>query len=129
MRFESSLDLNRNGILDGDEVQSDLTSCYEVPEAGFNNLVALSAASEEDCPHGGQRIESGLNDGEPGGVARNGVLEPEEIEHRISAPAKTQGSNPPIIERVDPGSADPMGGQLIALDGQNRSTATAHSPP
>ena len=55
------------------------------------------------------------------GVARNGVLEPEEIESTalICAGEDASDSNPPIIERVDPGSADPMGGQVITLDGQN----------
>lgn len=36
----------------------------------------------ENCARGGSRIQIGLDDGRPGGIARNGVLEPEEVDPR-----------------------------------------------
>ena len=119
IQFEIGLDVDRSNFLEEAEVETNLTTCFEVPEAGFNSLVSLSPASAEECPAGGQRIESGLDDGEPGGVARNGILEAEEIDSSalICGGQSGRDANAPVIERIDPGSIGPMGGDEVALMG------------
>ena len=53
IQFEIGLDVDRSNFLEEAEVETNLTTCFEVPEAGFNSLVSLSPASAEECPAGG----------------------------------------------------------------------------
>ncbi len=58
-----------------------LAGCAEGAESGSNSIVALGEEpAGENCSEGGQRISSGLDDGDPGGVAGDGVLQADEVD-------------------------------------------------
>ncbi|MBN2530914.1 MAG: hypothetical protein JXR76_31295 [Deltaproteobacteria bacterium] len=76
-----------NGILEEGEVDESHVLCSgengasgTVGADGKTSLVAITVETEgANCSAGGQRIESGLDDGANGGSASNGVLEAGEI--------------------------------------------------
>lgn len=94
MRIEFGLDdglptgMARNGALEPGEVQSTEYVCDgadgldgTVGSDGFSSLVRTTAeAGGTNCPTGGTRVDTGLDDGLPSGTARNGVLEPGEFD-------------------------------------------------
>ncbi len=58
-----------------------LAGCSEGADSGTNSIVALGEeAAGANCAEGGQRIASGLDDGDPGGVAGDGILQDEEVD-------------------------------------------------
>ena len=49
---------------------------------GIDELIVTTDLPQGDpnCQHGGIRVDVGIDDGDPGGIADNGILEPEEID-------------------------------------------------
>ena len=47
---------------------------------GHNSLIAIDDEVETNCPNGGKRIQSGLDDGDPSGTADDGVLDEGEVD-------------------------------------------------
>ena len=66
---------------------------------GFNSLIAMTAeAAGNNCAYGGQKIQSGLDNGTGGGTARNGNLESGEVQ--ATSYVCAQQSVPPRLIRV-----------------------------
>lgn len=90
-KVESGLDngdgggTSRNGVLEAGEVDVTTYVCNGLNGAngadGFNSLVTtVTEAAGANCPAGGFKVRSGLDDGLPSGTARNNVLEAGEVE-------------------------------------------------
>lgn len=77
VQIESGIDENGNGALDDTEVQNSDVVCG-VP----NLLFDTESIAEGDamCPHGGQRIRMGHDDGQPAGVGGDSTLQDGEVE-------------------------------------------------
>jgi hypothetical protein len=68
----------RDGMLDSGEVRTSSYVCNGVD--GFTTLVAvIMEAAGLNCPAGGQKITTGLDDGHGGAIARDGILQSSEI--------------------------------------------------
>ena len=70
-----------DGILQPGEVDSTTPVCN--PRAGSDGhraLISIGDASALECPTGGKLIRSGTDDGAGGGIARDGILQPGEID-------------------------------------------------
>lgn len=77
VRIEVGLDLDRDGILSQDEVQSVEHVCNSSDGSdGLSSLIEQTALipGHTTCAHGGQRIDIGLDED------RDGILDPEEID-------------------------------------------------
>jgi CSLREA domain-containing protein len=103
-----------NRVLEAGEVQGSATICNGAD--GFNSLLKTTpVAPGTTCPNGGTLYESGLDDGEAGGTARNGTLEPGEIDASVNVCNGTSGSTAlsrvTAIARGD--EACPTGGQKV----------------
>ncbi|MBN2722679.1 MAG: SBBP repeat-containing protein [Deltaproteobacteria bacterium] len=70
VRIDSGLDLNRNGILETEEILSTRFVCSSIGQDGSDGnsvLVELTdEAAGENCENGGVRIDSGIDDNEDG---------------------------------------------------------------
>jgi hypothetical protein len=73
---EMGIDRNGNARLDAAEVQSAEPICG----ASAVLLETRQLTADDGCHNGGIRVSSGHDDGEPGGVAGDGQLQPEEVE-------------------------------------------------
>ncbi len=61
---------------DGADAISDV-----VQVAGYNSLITITDEDQgENCEAGGKRIDTGLDNGDGGGIANDGVLQPSEID-------------------------------------------------
>lgn len=73
-----------DGILQPGEVDSTTPLCHGEGGAtgsdGHKALVALTDASAHDCPAGGKVLHSGSDDGDGGGIADDGILQPGEVD-------------------------------------------------
>lgn len=65
---------------------------------------------DENCPSGGQRILSGLDDGDPGGQSSNGRLEVDEVDDTIVACDDPNGDGPDLLVQSSP---EPAGDNCI----------------
>ena len=77
LKIETGLDLNRNGVLDPNEVQDTAFVCNgeNGEEEGFNTLTnTMIEPPGANCDFGGLKIETGLD------LNRNGVLDPNEVQ-------------------------------------------------
>lgn len=90
-KIESGLDngdgggVSRNGVLEAGEVDATTYVCNGAAGSngadGYNSLVKTTAESPgANCAAGGRKVESGLDNGDGGGTARNGVLEAGEVD-------------------------------------------------
>ena len=155
--FDHGFDVNGDGTLNTDEVRGSNVVCHGAPgepgtdgalgeagargDAGFSVLVVVTAvapnADLEDgaqgCPAGGQRADVGLDDGldsagQAAGEARDGILDPGEIEttvHLCHGPAGAAGQDGEPggagqnslvrIEGEEPGANCPAGGVRIRV--------------
>jgi len=79
-------DENDDGVLDAGEVSDTNLVCNgEDGSPGDDGVSALIDTTElprgdEDCPHGGLAISVGLDNGDGGGTAGDGILQPGEID-------------------------------------------------
>ncbi len=73
-----------NGMLEAGEVDKTAYVCNGEAGAngmGFNSVIKVSTESGgPNCPNGGQKIEAGLDNGDGGGIASNGILESGEVD-------------------------------------------------
>jgi hypothetical protein len=78
----------RNGILETGEIDATTYVCNGLDGAagaagtnGFSSLIKTTAESPgANCAAGGRKVESGLDNGDGGGTANNGVLEAGEVD-------------------------------------------------
>lgn len=86
----------RDGILQSGEVDNIGYACQTDP--GFNSLVKTSVESPGgNCANGGIKIESGLDNGDGGGTARDGTLQAGEVD---GAAAYTCHGNGLIVDAL-----------------------------
>ena len=83
-KLNVGLDTNYNGILDPSEITSSDYICNGANGTnstnGFNSLVSIvSEPSGNNCRYGGLKVSSGLDDGNNGGIANDGILQPGEV--------------------------------------------------
>jgi len=91
---------------------------------GFNALVvttpfAAGAGDDKDnanCPGGGERIDTGLDNGANGGIANDGILEPGEITSTAYVCQQPAGMN---IGSIVPPAGDPGTFTITALGGDS----------
>ena len=88
----SGADINGNGILDADEVTSTATTCNgesgtEGSDGNDGSDAALSLvkqtelpAGDENCPGSGVRVDVGVDNGDGGGTANDGILQEGEVD-------------------------------------------------
>ncbi len=104
-RIESGMDDNSNTILESIEIDSVQYVCNGVDGTngtngtngidgtngtnGFNS--AISTAPATGCSSGGTRVNMGLDDGTPSGIAGNNILETGEIDHSFEVCDGTSG--------------------------------------
>ncbi len=67
-----------DGVLDAGEVDSTSYVCHGVN--GYQIVTMLTADTTGSCASGGQRLDMGLDNGDNGGTARDGVLDAGEID-------------------------------------------------
>jgi hypothetical protein len=128
MRVEFGLDdglpsgTARNGALEPGEVQATQYVCDGADgvngSTGSSSLVETSAeAAGANCPAGGTRVDTGLDDGLPSGTARNGVLEPGELDatrYVCNGASGTAGFNTLARTTAEPAGANcPAGGTRV----------------
>lgn len=111
-----------DGILQPGEVDSTSTVCNGTNGAngtnGFASLVAVSDAGAS-CATGGKKVETGLDDGLPAGTARDGILQPGEVEtvsyvcNGANGSNGTNGFNTLVAISNAPGAQCPTGGKQI----------------
>ena len=83
-----------DGILQPGEVDSTTPVCN--PASGTNGhaaLIAIVDTSAVDCPNGGRLVQSGSDDGDGGGIANDGVLQPGEVDATAPICHGTNGTN------------------------------------
>lgn len=141
-----------DGVLQQGERDSTIPVCSAaVPDGGLDSVVSLMRWKDEPagahCRDGGLRLESGLDNGDGGGVARNGALEDGEVDSfsfacngtpadagvEADAAAGGNGQNGAdghnslvVVAPVAAGSECPAGGQRIQVgldDGHGGATA------
>ncbi|HUL01279.1 MAG TPA: hypothetical protein VLX29_10570 [Nitrospirota bacterium] len=83
-KLNVGLDTNKNGILDPSEITSSEYICNGANGTnstnGFNSLVSIvSEPSGSNCMYGGLKVSSGLDNGNNGGIANDGILQPGEV--------------------------------------------------
>ncbi|MCA9666382.1 MAG: hypothetical protein KC503_12365 [Myxococcales bacterium] len=117
-KIEIGLDKNSNGTLDDDEVSSSATryvcdGAGGTGNAGKNALVKVSAEPEgTNCPNGGQKIETGIDDD------GNGTLDPGEVNSAATTYVCNGGTPGPS------GSVFPSTGINVEIKEVSPSTAT-----
>ena len=116
VKIEVGLDQNSNGSLDEDEVHHTQYVCNGADgQNGLDGddgsaspntmLTSISKPTLEACSSGGSIINQGLDNGDGGGIAQNGILESVEIDHtttycsnfvitRLTDLTTNQGSSP-----------------------------------
>ncbi|MFO0745886.1 MAG: S8 family serine peptidase [Myxococcota bacterium] len=77
--IEVGVDQDGDGLLGDDEVVADQTTWVCDPPDGAPSLVVTSDAEASDCPDGGTRIDTGVDDD------RDGTLDEAEIDHTAFA--------------------------------------------
>ncbi|MCK5690142.1 hypothetical protein KAI87_12770, partial [Myxococcota bacterium] len=82
-------DTNANGVLDADEITSTSTMCNGEEgsdgDAGSDGLASLIEKTElplddENCPESGVRLDVGVDNGDGGGIADDGILQAGEVD-------------------------------------------------
>jgi hypothetical protein len=75
-RIETGVDINNNGVLDGDEIQSTQYICNgNNGDDGLKSLVKLTEElAGDNCASGGFKVESGID------INNNGVLDSDEVQ-------------------------------------------------
>jgi hypothetical protein len=128
-RVDIGADTNADGALDTGEIQATDYVCNG--EDGFSTLLTSNAEpAGANCAAGGQRLDSGLDNGDGGETARDGVLGAGEIDvtQYVCDGADGQDADQPLVEvTAEPaGSNCVVGGQRIDMgmdDGSNGETA------
>lgn len=133
--IQQGIDKNKNGKLDDTEVTSTQVVC-EGPGTDPGSLVTITMVPEGSatCPYGGTTISTGLDNGDGGGTAGNGVLEAGEVDQSAttcSGPAPGQfddvpPSGSPGTSRVITNGGDGVG---IGSAGASAGTITIGSGP
>ncbi len=108
-----------------------LTACSSSRESSGASLITVSAEPSGDaCPAGGQRIDLGVDDGDPAGVALDGTLQPGEVDATtyVCNGAAGEGGAAVVTHVVDEpaGAGCPSGGQRVQVgldDGADGATA------
>ncbi|MBU1220618.1 VCBS repeat-containing protein [Myxococcota bacterium] len=103
-RVDSGLDANKNGVLDNDEISNTTYVCNG--ENGAEGLLVITPEpSGDNCPGGGQRVDSGLD------TNKNGILDNEEI---LNTGYVCNGISTLLTSSVeDPGDNCSQGGEKI----------------
>ncbi len=81
--IQHGTDHDGDGVLDDDEVEGVHIVCHGDTPVEAGDLLVTSTEldrGDEDCPHGGIRIDIGRDDGAGGGTADDGELQEGEIE-------------------------------------------------
>ena len=89
-KMNVGLDTNNNGVLDPSEITSSDYICNGANSGsggnggnggnGFNSLVSIvSEPSGSNCEFGGLKVSTGLDNGNNGGIANDGILQPGEV--------------------------------------------------
>jgi len=110
----------RDNTLQTGEVDSTAIVCNGVKgdtgDAGFNGLVKMTTIGTGDatCPTGGQKVDSGLDNGDGGGTAGNGTLENGEVDSSANV---CNGAEALVtVTPIDTGDAQcPAGGQTLKV--------------
>ncbi len=134
-RLDVGKDTDFDGALDAGEIVSAAYICHPEPAAdGSWSLIRVVAVAVGDatCAEGGQRITSGLDNGDGGGIADDGVLQDDEVDNGPAwvcngLTGEVGGTSLIRVETVPVGDANcPAGGLeiLMGLDnGDGGSTA------
>jgi hypothetical protein len=72
-----------DGVLQADEARLTYYACHPSVGAAYPTLVVTSASPGDSCPAGGHRVDLGMDDGDNGGTAADGVLQTGEIDETI----------------------------------------------
>ncbi len=130
IKIEIGMDDNGNGSLDASEVDHIQFTCngddgQDGLEGGLNGtngtngsasadtvLTDISAPTLQACSSGGRIVKQGLDNGDSGGIAQNGVLESGEVDYTT-----TYCSNFVITKLADisPGGGGPGSGSAIDI--------------
>lgn len=77
----------RDGLLHGNEVDDEFAVCGGANGSDGSNgvgaLITLSPADPAECPDGGQRLDTGLDNGDGSGVAGDAILQSGEIDDTV----------------------------------------------
>jgi uncharacterized protein (TIGR03382 family) len=97
-RLASGFDFNNNGVLDTVEERDVAYVCTGSDGSNGSNgvsslvLTTTLPVGDANCAEGGVRIDVGLDNGDGGGTANNGVLEPGEIDSTSYVCSGTNGA-------------------------------------
>lgn len=108
--IQTGVDDDDDGTLAASEVDATTPVCNG--SNGTRSLIASTPASNAECPAGGTRVDSGLDDGAGGGVADDGVLQPGEVDATALVCNGTNGTNGigTLVVVTDAGPADCQAG-------------------
>jgi hypothetical protein len=109
-KLETGLDDDANGVLDDSEIQSTVYICNGTDGDPYaTGLIAVSPEpAGNNCPDGGQRVDSGLDDD------GNGTLDATEIDHTSYVCDGTDGLTPLVSLIPEPAGPNcPSGGQKL----------------
>ena len=83
IRIDVGVDDNDNGVLDSSEIDQTTYICDGANGSASPNtmLTSISTPSLQACSSGGRIIAQGLDNGDGGGTAQNGVLEAGEVDY------------------------------------------------
>lgn len=91
----TGVDANGDGVLQDDEVATSEPVCDGASASSALLTTTPLEVGDPTCADGGSKIEAGLDDGDPGGTANDGVLQPEEVdstEFLCNPPGSSSGS-------------------------------------
>ncbi len=103
-----------DGVLGKGEIDTTTTECF----AAMLMSARVLPPGDPTCPTGGQLLERGRDDGQPGGQANDGILEPEEVD------AQEPQCNPEVASIFPPADGTDGTGS-IDLSGGNGGSGAA----
>jgi hypothetical protein len=114
-RLEAGVDTSGNGMLEAGEITSTSYVCN-----GAAAFALLSQASNEpagaNCPTGGLRVVAGLDNGDGGGTARDGMLSIGEVDSTSYVCNGSGGTASLVSVTVEPAGANcATGGQRLTV--------------
>ena len=125
--LSAGYDGDQDGTIDPGSVMWTTVLCDGVSSPNTLWVQTTLPGGHPDCPYGGVRLESGVDDGKPGGVERDGILDPLEVEFAtfICNGIGGAANDAPYISTIVPGALEPMeyndvviqGGRFLAPNG------------
>lgn len=92
-RIDIGFDINGNSVLETNEITATSFACYAVDDDLSLISTAVLPIGDLSCPDGGVQINVGLDNGDGGGTADDGVLQAGEIDSSSAVCNATNGSD------------------------------------